>query len=243
MNGIVTARLLGRFGNQLSSYAYARGYAEQVGAEFQCDSWVGSMVFQIDDKPVSAELPVRCETQIVPGETNICVHSYGQQQCCMVYTREQIRSWFRLRPEWERILRAGIKPSKIAAHRRVGDYIGYGFPVVSEQSYRNACGKFGLDVEQMDWVTEETEQTLAGIPSGIAYLPDFYKLMTAKVLLRGNSTFSWWAAAIGDHDAVYAPIVEGLAGGMEHDCQFVLGNYPRLANLEFVTDLHLKGEA
>jgi hypothetical protein len=238
--GVVAASLQGRLGNQMFTYAYARGYAEKYGAEFQCEPWIGNRIFQIDDTPIAdPELPKRDENTVTPGEVDICFRTYAQQQKCLIYTRAQTKSWFVLRPEVEAVLQDSIERELLVAHRRVGDYVGYGYPVVSEAAYRNACVQYGLPVDRLQFVTEETEVKLEPFQDWAPYLPDFYRLMTADVLLRGNSTFSWWAATIGDNARVFSPVVEGLEGGREHDCQFLEGNSPRFCNLSFVTDLHL----
>lgn len=240
MNGVVAASLQGRFGNQLFTYAYARGYAEQQDAEFQCEPWIGSRIFVLDDPPIAnPDLPCRDENTLAPGEVDIAIRTYAQNQKCLVYTREQVRSWFVLRPEIEQLLDAGVERWPLVGHRRVGDYIGYGYPVVSAASYINACEEFGLPAAQLQFVTEEAPLELAAFQDWAPFLPDFYRLMKADFLLRGNSTFSWWAAALGDQQRVFSPVIDGLEGGREHDCRFLEGNGPRFCNLSFVTDLWL----
>jgi hypothetical protein len=238
--GVVAASLQGRFGNQMFTYAYARGYAERYGAEFQCEPWIGSKIFLIDDKPVTdSDLPRRDENTITPGEADICIRTYAQNQQCVTYTRDHVKSWFVLRPEIETMLRECIERASLVAHRRAGDYFGYGYPVVSTAAYLNACERFGLPASQLQFVTEETALELEPFQQWAPFLPDFYRLMTADVLLRGNSTFSWWAATLGNHSRVFSPVIDGLEGGREHDCEFREGNSARFCNLHFVTDLHL----
>ena len=51
------------------------------------------------------------------------------------------------------------------------------------------------------------------------------------------------AALLADpSQRVFAPVIDGLAGGVEHDCRFVPGNWPKFANLDACMDLHVKEE-
>lgn len=162
----------------------------------------------------------------------------------MIYTKRQAQAWLKLRPEIETacahaVLSSLARSGAIVCHRRVGDYIGYGYTVVSHRSYERACSEFGLDLEQAVFLSEEHPISHAGhLPDDLAFMPDFYRMMTARTLLRANSSFSWLAALLGD-GLVLSPIVDGLEGGKEHDCAFVAGNWPRFCNLEFVSDLHV----
>jgi hypothetical protein len=128
----------------------------------------------------------------------------------------------------------------LLAHRRNGDYKGSGFPVISEIAYLRACQKHGCNPEEMRFITEETQIIHPYFKNGLEFLPDFYQLMCARTLFRGNSTFSWWAATLGG-GKIYAPVIKGLLGGVEHDdVPFVEGNYPACCDLSFVSDIHLK---
>lgn len=243
-NGIVIVRLLGRFGNNALQYAFSRAYAESIGAEFRCDRWVGQRIFQIEDKPIgdAANLTRRSELDLVPGETNIDFMGYAQNEKAMIYTLAQMRGWFKLRPEIEESLKRLFPiADDCVAHRRVGDYFGYGYPVVSMSSYEQFAMLYGIP--KLTWITEENPTYSAEFPGEMAMLPDFWRLMRAKILLRGNSTFSWLAACLNTEGRIFSPIIDGLEGGREHHCRFVEGNWPRFANLGFTTDMRVKGSA
>lgn len=60
----------------------------------------------------------------------------------------------------------------------------------------------------------------------LEFLPDFFVLMNADVLFRANSTFSFWAALLGDV-VTYSPVVEGKTG-LRTDIDFVYGNHPKM---------------
>ena len=89
----------------------------------------------------------------------------------------------------------------------------------------------------MSFVTEESPHRVDGIPEDLSFLPDFYRLVNASVLLRANSTFSFLAGLLNT-GIVLSPRIDGLVGGKEHDdVNFEVGNHCRLADLSFCSDL------
>lgn len=221
------------------SYAYARAHAEHNGATLCTDPWIGQRVFEIDDPPIPAGLPRRDENTLGETEVNCEIRTYAQQQKCLIYTREQVRRWFRFRPEIKAKLDALPIRLECAAHYRRMDFKGYGYALPSWDSYLKAADQFGVSVP----AKVSDEDALSRMPFGwqgdMEMIPDFHLLMTANVLFRANSSFSWWAATLGN-GRVFSPIIDGLIGGVEHNCQFVEGNWPRLHYLDFTTDLHLR---
>lgn len=235
---VVAVSMMGRFGNQCFQYVYARAYAEKYGHEFQCDSWDGQKIFQLNDKPIAAtNLQPRDENNIIDGEGDIIIRSYCQQQKCLIYTASQVREWFSFQ-EWVDGATGDLVIPKCCGHRRVGDYVGYLFPYVSEASYHSAARKYNLPPVEL--ITEESPRVSRDIPKEISYLADFFILSKTPILLRGNSSFSWWASVL-NAGITYSPVIDGLGGG-EHNCDFVLGNHPRLSHHHFCTDLYLKKE-
>jgi len=216
--------LIGRFGNCMFQYAWARAYAEQNGCALTASPWVGDEIFDLEYSPPSDN------PEILPT-------AYHQCQASLIYTRKQAKEWFRLKPGLRDRLESWNQPqyNDIVAHRRIGDYERLGYVVVSKQSYYEAFNRYGYN--HVMFVTEEHPGR--GDPGMPECLPDFYRLMVSRVLSRANSTFSWWAATLGN-GKVYSPVIEGLEGGKEQDCEFVEGNWPRFANLDLVTDLNLE---
>lgn len=226
----VALRNLGLFGNRAFRYCYARALCEQNGYELRTEPWQGEALFTLDGA-----------THARPdGSEDIVIDEYRQAQKDLIYTRADCRRWFEFRPEVERAA-AGVTVPMIAAHRRVGDYAGAGYPVISEVAYRNAVFDAGFKLDKLVFVTEENAVRSGYFDSiGAPFMPDFIAMMRADVLFRGNSSFSWWASVLGDAET-WAPVITGLEGGREHDeVPFVKGNHPRLCELGFVTDLHLK---
>ncbi|MBX4215888.1 hypothetical protein KW797_02990 [Candidatus Parcubacteria bacterium] len=232
---VIACRLIGRFGNNCFTYAYARALAEQRGAQLQCDPWVGNDIFGLNDPPITEQLPQRDETTLQPDEVNVAIKTYAQNQACLIYTREQVRRWFTLRPSLVAMLERLLAPDlPIVAHLRRGDYLSYGYVAVARKSYERAAGgPFSV-------VSDDTPTVLPEFPYPLDFLPDFYRLMRANVLLRANSSFSYWAGVLGNQERVLSPIIDGLPGGVEHDCTFTEGNWPKFANLDGITNLNLR---
>lgn len=240
----------GRWGNQLFEYAFARGFAERNGLTLHTDPWVGQKIFQIDDPPIVMHhvRRNRDENNIRDGDKDFTFVSYCQnQKCADYYSVRQIREWFKFRPEiLEKLKRIVPVGDDLLAHRRVGDYPGSGFPVISEIAFLRAATKFGYNPEKMKFVSEESQIIHSDFRNGLEFLPDFYRLMNAQVLFRGNSTFSLWASALSVimsviNQEIYSPRIDGLVGGVEHDqVEFENGNHCRCCDLNFVHDFNLK---
>lgn len=229
----IAANLWARLGNCMFVFAHAKAYAEQHGHELRTQPWVGEKIFTLDGHPCGR--PDGTETETLSG--------YFQAQKDLIYTRADCRRWFQLKPEIERALEAiGCCRNYPHAHMRRGDYAGAGYPLISGRSVLSAMRTLGMDPDAI-WVSDEVPWKHPAFTGDIEFLPDFYRLMKAPVLFRANSTFSWWTATLG-HGRVFAPIITGLVGGVEHDnVPYVEGNWPKCADgMEFVTDLHLKEE-
>jgi len=165
----------------------------------------------------------------------------------MIYSKRDAQSWLRLRPEIEAACQNAVRShdaedAKVVIHHRRGDLTGYGYPQLDRRSFGPACEEFGLKYQTPEAIVLSEEYPIphAGhLPDDLSFMPDFYRMMTAPTLLRGNSSFSWLAALLGN-GLVLSPVVDGLEGGKEHICHFVAGNHPKFApHLDFVTDLFI----
>jgi FkbM family methyltransferase len=224
------APLIGRFGNQAMVYCHARKRAELEGATLCTPPWVGERIFDI---------PEACRDQ--SGEH---IGGYRQRQEDLIYSRREVLQWLRLRPEIQAKLDTFVPQGEIVAHVRRGDYADLQYPLVSKRSYYRAADQFGFGSSPyyFAFVTEEEPLTHPDFTGDLAFLPDFYRMMRAKVLLRGNSSFSWFAGTLGEA-RVFSPCIKDKPGGVESDCEFSEGNHERLCNLPGFTDLHLFRES
>jgi hypothetical protein len=179
------------------------------------------------------------------GRVDVCIRGDPQHGKHLIYTRADARRWFKFRPEILDLLRS-VPTVEAAAHLRWGDYVTHGgFICISKDSYLRACDQYGVDRAKLVFVSEEEPSTVPHIDPmfrwkgrasdhipGIGFLPDFVLLMRAKVLFRAPSTFSWWAAELGNHDRVFSPDQRGISHeGSDRgfqDVPFIEGNHAPL---------------
>lgn len=233
--------LIGRWGNLLFEYAYARAWADKNGYVVSTYPWAGEKVFNIPEAP----RPEKHTPDIVWDEK---LYQHGRD---LIYTRKQVREWFAFKPEVADKLRV-ITPSELLFDVRVGqDMIDAGLVCLDRKCYVDAAVKFGYDPLGAEWELYPDRPTRlvqlfgeaggCGLGTNVGSLPAFYKLMTAKVHFRANSSFSWWAATLG-HGKVYAPVINGMRGGQpdQYCANWVEGNYPACVQSPEHSDLHLK---
>lgn len=228
----ISANLIGGLGNKLHIWAHAKSYAEQNGHELRTPPWVGEKIFTLGDH--ECKRPGGTETEVLSG--------YFQSQKDLIYTRADCRRWFKLKPAIEAALEASLVTYRYNlpyAHFRRGDYAGAGYPLISKKAVEMAMIEHGI-IGPCVSVSDDEPLVDPAFTGDLSMLPDFYRLMRAPILFRANSTFSWWAATLG-YGRIFSPVITGLLGGIEHDnVPYVPGNHTRCAELEFVTDLHLK---
>ncbi len=242
---VITLHLHDRFGNNLSQYAMARGYAERHGCQLQTTPWVGQQIFEIDDPPIDRELPKRYDMDIDQwnGETDIDITGWGLHQKCLLYTRTDARRWFKFRTEIEKEL-AYIQQRELVGHLRERDFVSMeDYIAVSHMSYIDTCEQFGIDFVEFYFVSENLALSRAPFPvTGLDFLGDFYTMMRAKILFRSNSTFSYWAAVLGNAERVFSPKLDGIKpiAGVMQDVPFVEGNHCAISCVHpNCSDLHL----
>jgi len=243
MKGTISISCLGsfgRFGNQLFQWAFAKGYAESVGATLETPWWAGQALFDINDPPISKHLPSLNIDEHPNGRVNIDLYGYFQRSdFYKSYTLTKLRQWFKVSQFWHDKF---PKPDHhtVALHIRRGDYLttfSHIFCAIGIEAYRKAMVDAGYDLDKAIQVRED-RPTHYPLP-GLEFMTDFMALYNADVLFRANSTFSWWAATLGHcGENVYSPVVEGL-NGQKADVPFIKGNWPRCVSMDSVSDYHI----
>jgi hypothetical protein len=198
---IVTVSCLGnegRFGNQLFQYAYARAYAESIGAELHTPDWIGRTLFKDINEPIMQAL----------GDVDLVGYFQGQEHLSLL-SRAKVKEWFTFKEPLE------VPIHDLVFHKRRGDYLNClsFWGIVSDKSYENAAKELGLNLESAVVLDDSNGDDLL--------LFDFFTMMKCKTLFRANSTFSWWAATLGNC-RVYSPKVGNKVGWI--DVPFVEGN-------------------
>ena len=223
----------GRFGNSLFQYATAKTYAERHNCILETPPWYGDELFNLKDKPLSRKLPRYHHDQLPEGKVNVDLFGYFQDQNATKHlSRAKLKEWFKFQKRWTDTF---PKKHKIVAHLRRGDYVKYSnvYCSVSRESYVKACEKYNINKDEIYWVSEENQKKTKY--PWLDFLEDFFALMNADIILRANSSFSWWAATLSNAQ-VFAPVVGNLTG--EHLVPFVEGNHPKM--FSGFQDIHLK---
>ena len=249
----------GRAGNAMFQFSFAMGYAKAMGCELQTNDWWGRRVF-----PAAAELPLinkelpstHCDSIThylkLPlgyfiGMKDINLDGYFQHNTFIdFYTRKQVREWFKLKAFLNELspFERGCDPYS-AQHLRRGDYTTDPtfqrlYCTVSDESYAKAIEQFNIPAPVLSIYDGWNAPVKYTYDMGVPWLEDWLVLRDAAHLLRSNSTFAWWAAAIG-HGKVYSPVVEDKVG--LQTVPFVEGNHPNTAGIfKNQSDLHLREE-
>jgi hypothetical protein len=264
----ITVTLQEGFANRLCQYAFARAYAEKMGCELRTSFWMGQEIFNINDPLPDRVLPDR-DIESFPdwdGQVDINLVGWGQHQKHLIYSRADARRYFTFRPEiLEKLMM--VPQIGVAAHIRWGDFLhvpAANFIAISKESYYRCCYQYGLPVDRLRFVSEEDPIVVPGISTGswdpphsehhtrgredkktsLGFLPDFFALMRAKVLIRSNSTFGLWAGFLGTQERVFSPNLTDIQKQPEaQDVPFVEGNHmPITGHWSGHSELHIRDQ-
>lgn len=225
---------MGRFGNQLFQYAFCKAYAESIGEQLRTNEWIGQKLFDINDPLCVADyLPQVTENNIPVFQnrfTNIEPIGYFQHEFFLnYYSRKWCLETFKFN---DNILEAFRPPRQhyIACHLRVGDYakqFDHIYCIVEKENYVRQAAQLGYSEDEIIWISEESPHFQDSLATEPAWLTDFLIMKHADILLRANSTFSWWAGTLNEKGKVYSPVVENKVGS-QNDIEFVDGNHSRM---------------
>ncbi len=243
---VVNRRFHDRAGNTLFQFCHAKAYATRIGAELRTDPWWGQEVFGLTEPPIMRELPKRADMDFEKwdGEGDIEITGWCLHQKCMIYSRKQAKEWLKFSDEIEEAV-MGVERFEVAYHLRWGDFqTSPDFIAVSHQSYEKAIREFLPDYCQLPRVicAWESLRSTKLENMGLGWLPDFVALMRAIFMFRANSTFSWWAATLGENQRVFSPKLDGIAplALQFQSVPFVEGNHSAISCFHpNCSDLHL----
>ena len=128
------------------------------------------------------------------------------------------------------------------------------YSMVSKKSYSNLIHQLQLNRDELIWISDDAnertndslhqynktdghkwlypfgEEFMLNTPYFYDFLPDFLLMIFARNIIRGNSSFAWWAACLSDAE-IYSPVimpkpVELCEKFFETDVVFEKGNHP-----------------
>ena len=247
----------GDFGNQMFQIAATFAAAKRYGASFFL-SGSQQPVYKVFDLEGLIEPRSGARRQlhefgtydpIIPGVGLNNVRGYRQSYKYFHEYRDQVRSLFTVRQQLVDAVRSRLPRHYVAIHVRRGDYLKVPLYAVCGTGYYRAaiesCATAKLPVivctDDRKWVAESKElggyglsPPVEGVPS---YITDFITLIFADYCVIANSTFSWWAAYLGNAKAVFLPSqwynekdwrVRGLR--LSHPTDFCVPGWIRLHN-------------
>lgn len=241
----------GGWGNQLFQYFFLQSWANKTDSILEIpEEWVGRKIFpNIKNRGFTKELPLYGLHQIPPDDNkDYRLDGFYQYQWAVdQWDISSGRGWFHIDDSFfdnhTKIFNQYIAMGRnkvIGAHRRSGDFRQTPFPILSYKCYNECCETFKLSKDQLVFFGNEEvkfPQPLAG--TDIDFLSDFIYLMLSDTIIRGNSTFSWWAAFLSKRP-VFSPIIQGKGPGEINDVQWVEGNWPATTFHDpYITDWYL----
>ena len=244
---------MGRLGNQMFQYAFAKAWCDHHGYTLQTPKdWIGRRIWRaayFDDciHEDDGETYQQLGYDEIPESTEYNYDfqgNYEKADHLSFYTRDYVKSLFKLNYHLAPYFEHPACEDYIAVHVRRGDYFLVneqvinktrnpedGYSIISYRSYKNLIDKVGGGLK-VRWVMEPgisfEEKRWVGFNQYndfMSVLDDFYCLVKSKILIRSNSTFSVWAGFLHRGEKIYSPKV-GLAGMM--DCEFSEGNSERI---------------
>lgn len=152
-------------------------------------------------------------------EDNISLYGYMQDPLSLrllIKHKAEILKLFRFRDEIESSYRALIKPYEpfVALHVRRGDFVRLGYALPTSyyhdllrkiQNGRNlyvSSNDPAVTDELKDFTPFKLKNPLPHVPD---FVFDFWMIHHAQTVVGCGSTFSWWAAYLGNKNDYYSP--------------------------------------
>ena len=212
---MVDVEYKGRFGNCLFQYAFARLLAERFGIPY-CMCLEGGPL-ESNDSAMSREKPDCFATvhenldgpwqpPALTPDHHVRFSGYFQRWDFFQGQRERIRKFFRM----PRVTK--LPEDHVGIHLRLADYHEIPGMVKDPSVYFGVLDR--LETREIILVTDDpSDPYLRAFRKRYGNLRivsedakhDFELLMSMSTLVVGNSTFSWWAAYLGDASRVFVP--------------------------------------
>lgn len=211
-------------GNNLFQYCWAREIAERKGYALLSNPILGfpetySHIYGIENSENMYFTPPATQIfdmdKIYRHDGQIIIYGYSQRYEFYIKNKEKIRSWLYIENEH---LYDVPNENDIVLNIRLGDYVGLGWDldmeyyvnILEKETYENAiivCDEPNSErlsvLREMGCVVKDNS-----IHGRMKFIADFVFVKHAKRCVIANSTFSWWAAFLGNADRIYFPCIK-----------------------------------
>jgi len=209
----------GRRGNAMFQIAATVGYAKKYNVPFQFPEWKHQSEFSLSDSYYVPKGMLKYTSEVIeqgfsyselPYKADCSLHGYFQSWKYFEHCQDYIREIFRPREPEDSNLFRGL----CAVHVRRGDYVQFPehHPTMEMTYYNQAiervpASKFLIFSDDVKWCEKNFigDKFIVTDPASSAI--DFRMMMACNHFIIGNSSFSWWAAWLGEHQdkVVVAP--------------------------------------
>lgn len=214
---MVEVDYVGRLGNQLFTYATARIIAEALRYKLVAKPVAG---FGGTYNVVSGAAYASPVERILRDDTfdlraittnnarrKIFIAAYCQNYAYLKNRADDIKSWYRQPPPEQ-----PLDPDAVVVQVRLTDFVHYKWAIAMDYYVRALDQNFsGRPVVVItDEPAHPCMRVLAAynpVYASVSPLEDFRRMVAAKYLIIGTSTFAWWAAFLSKADVV-APLLK-----------------------------------
>jgi hypothetical protein len=221
---MVDVELIGGLGNNMFQYALGRIIADEKGYNLnttkldQLDQFFKNVKNITDRKSVTAPvLQIGYNTKVGPQtyieqevadfEGTIKVEGFFQRHEFYNAHRDKLLKWFKTDVELEKV----PGENDLVLHVRLGDYMGLGWQLETEIFIdilkREEYNKYFIVTDDPDnTIIDDILQAVdGGEVVSTDKISDFEFLCRSKLLVLSHSSFSWWAAFLGNARKVIVP--------------------------------------
>jgi len=235
---MIEVELIGGLGNNMFQYALGKIIAKEKNYNLDITninnlSSFFTNVQAITDKQSKTENTLNigynsstghiqnvCLNEVLNHSGKIALKGFFQKYYLYEQHREDLQNTFYIKNFVE------ISPEDLVVHIRLGDYVALQqqlsldvyINIIKSLSYRNCIlvtddvNHFYIQTLLKEIPNCYTANTLYPSNNYNSLILDYLILLNAKQLLISQSTFSWWAAFLGNQDKVYVPLYTSSAG-------------------------------
>lgn len=202
----------GRMGNSLFQASAAIGYAKKYNVPFIFPKWKHQNEFQIPESVFVNKNEIKNKNRYIeksftyseiPFKENCDLHGYFQSWKYFNHCENYIRQVFTPKEAED----PSFFRDTCCIHVRRGDYLKFKnyHPVQTMDYYNKAiekipCNKFLIFSDDVKWCKKNFIGKKFIVSEPASSLIDFKMMIACNHFIIGNSSFSWWAAWLSEHD-------------------------------------------